>query len=254
MCFSNLAMPSEGPSTPLRVLFGAARKSGNARLRCLLASAYELHVINPRDVPSGQDVAGFMSWLDALPPRSVAGTSAPCSPELIVTAARNGITLIGVLRHPFDLFISNYDVAHQRAARERNTPEDAAFWSRLAGWALDGPEMLEYAQHGFGQEIAWLMSWHEGAAATVRFEQLETDPSRALSDLGPVLGERSAIDIAHAIEICPSENVVVSRPARGRRMSALPSGSWRERLPQDLQDILRGRYAEAVEKLGYDVA
>ena len=236
----------------MRVIFGAPRKSGNARLRCLLASAYELQIVNPRDVPAGQDPSSFTHWLDELPQQSVAGTSGPCSPELKMAAIRNEVTLIGVLRHPFDLFVSNYDVAQQRAARERKSPEDTVFWSQFAGHALDDPKMLDYAEHGFAEEIAWLTGWQQGAAATVRYERLEADPAGALMDLAPALGGRSPDVIAHAVALCPSESHAVSRPGRGRRMGTLASGSWRERLPQTLQEALRALYAPDVERLGYE--
>jgi hypothetical protein len=246
-------MLSETVATAARVLFGAPRKSGNARLRCLLASAYELQIVSPRDVPTGQDPTVFSQWLDEFPRQSVAGTSGPCSPELKMAATRNGIILVGVLRHPFDLFVSNYDIAQQRGARERNSPEDTVFWGQFAGHALDDPEMLDYAVHGFAEEIAWLNGWQEGAAATVRYERLEADPAEALKDLAPALGGRSMDVIAHAVALCPSESHAVSRPVRGRRMGTLASGSWRERLPQTLQETLRARYAPDVERLGYEV-
>jgi hypothetical protein len=236
----------------MRILFGAPRKSGNAQFRCLLATAYGLQPISPRDAPRGADSLGIAAWISGLPEKSVAGTSYECSPE-VVAAKAHGVTLIGILRHPFDLFVSDFDVAQQRATRNKETAGDAAIWKQLSGHTLEDPDILEYASNGFSDEIAWLQSWQQGANAWVRYERLEADPAAVLADLTSLLGELSPSAISHAVAMCPAENLVVSRPERGRRMEALAAGAWRARLPEALWKLLYDRYEQEVRGLGYEV-
>ena len=46
-------------------------------------------------------------------------------------------------------------------------------WQRLAGKALDDPAVMAYLADGFGDEIAWLRSWHDSGQPLVRLERLD---------------------------------------------------------------------------------
>jgi hypothetical protein len=163
------------------------------------------------------------------------------------------VQIVGVIRHPFDLFLSNYDVAQQRAARGREDEEADHAWSILSGEALDGDVAQAYAASGFASELSAFRDWAEAGLA-IRYEDLLADPEAVLRSLTVALGPLSAEPIRHAVSLCPAENVVASRPGRGRRMPALPPGAWRERLPRALLDTLRERYGADVTALGYDAA
>jgi hypothetical protein len=237
----------------MRVLISAPRKTGSALLRCLLASAYGLNILGRRDAPSSTDTAAVSSWLADFPDQSIASVDYPWSTDLAKTTADRGITPVGILRHPFDLFVSNYDVAHQRARRKKVDDEDSKLWPQLAGLELDDPAMLAYARDGFDAEVQWLHGWRDSGAAVVRFEELDAFPAKAFSSLGHQLGALDSAAIDRAVEMCPPESFIVSRPFRGRRMGNLSAGSWRERLPEALKATLRERYAPDVERLGYEV-
>jgi hypothetical protein len=233
----------------MRIVVSAPRKSGGAHLRCLLSMAYDLKA--PSVSAPQSDVAGAISeWLSNLPDRSVSTCDLPYA-VLATAAADADVRLIGVIRHPFDLFVSNFDVAQQRAARGREDTEGDRPWSILAGQELDGDVTREYATGGFGDEIATLRDW-AAAGVAVRYEDLLRDPASALRALAGSLGTLSDDQVEHATVLCPAENVVLSRPGRGRRMPSLPPGAWRDRLPDLLLQTLREKYGGDVTALGYE--
>jgi hypothetical protein len=235
----------------MRILIAAPRKAGNAHLRCLLATSYGLVAADPREAPASSDLQQVDAWLSEFPTGSVVNTDFAYAPELAEAARRHDVTLVSILRHPFDLFVSTHDVAQQRAARDRRGVEAA--WQPLVGTALDDPAVLAYASDGFAQEVRWLTDWHESGEASIRFEQLEQDPAAALAGLSQALRALDASEIARAVALCPADNVVHSRPGRGRRMPPLPAGAWRERLPAATLQLLQERYGETVTRLGYEV-
>jgi hypothetical protein len=235
----------------MRIVISAPRKSGGAHLRCLLSMAYDLKA-PPVSAPEPPDQEGVATWMSELPDRSVSTCDLPLS-MLNAPARDSGVLLIGVIRHPFDLFVSNYDVAQQRAARGRQDVAGGPSWGVLVGADLSGEIAQEYAAHAFAAEVAALREWFASGWA-VRFEDLLGDPASALRSLSPILGPLMDEAIHHAVGLCPPENVVVSRPGQGRRMPALPPGAWRERLPASLVAILQARYSGDVRDLGYDAS
>ena len=237
----------------MRVLIASPRKTGNAQLRCLLASAYGLESIGSRDAPDGSDIAAVESWLEDFPNRGVAHTSFSYSPELAMLLATHGVSAVAVLRHPFDLLVSIHEIAQRRSAKKGRRLQEADPWAPMAGRDLGDPAVLEYAIDGFSNEIAWLKSWHDSGAPFVRFEMLEAAPSQALTQLAAALGDLAGDHIARAVEMCPAENVIWSSPVLGRRMPPVPSGSWRERLPENQLSILRDHYGDDVRHLGYEL-
>jgi hypothetical protein len=219
-----------------------------------------LELISSRDAPEDADFREVASWLGQLPDGSVVNTSFCYTAQLETLATKLGITLVAVLRHPFDLFVSIHEIARQRSERSARSekkergPEVVATWQPLVGKGLDDPGVLSYLREGFADEIAWLREWHGSGVPLLRFELLESDPSRALAGLATRLGPLDEDVIARAVAFCPTESLVRSSPVRGRRMPALPAGVWRERLSDDHIAILRERYSNDVARLGYELA
>ena len=120
----------------MRVVISAPRKSGGAHLRCLLSMAYDLKA-PPVSPPEGKEPAEIAAWIHELPDRSVSTCDLPFS-LLSHPASAASVHLVGIIRHPFDLFVSNFDVAQQRAARGRGSSEEDPAWSVLSGVELDG--------------------------------------------------------------------------------------------------------------------
>jgi len=238
----------------MRVLIAAPRKSGSARLRCLLSFAYGLTSAHSRGVPNQEDIDAIEAWLGALPESSVVSTDFNYSPEVREACTRHAISLVAILRHPFDLLVSTYDVAQQRALSGKPATRDDEMQSQMVGKSLDDPVVLDYARNEFTGEVASLTGWHESGVPVIRFEQIEADPAAALADLAAYLGVVDNANIARAVALCPAGNPVHGRPERGRRMEALPPGAWQERLPEITLDVLRERFTADVRRLGYEVS
>jgi hypothetical protein len=239
----------------MRLLIATPRKSGNAQLRCLLASAYGLELINSRYAPDGSDFAEIAAWLGELPERSVVHTSFRYTPQLKTLATKLGITLVAVLRHPFDLFVTIYDVAQHRADKKEPKAGAAVSWVQLAGREIDHPDVMKYLREGFSEEIDWLREWRASGVPALRFERLEADPFQALSGLTTHLGPVDDDAVEHAVANCPAEKQVRTSPVRGRPtpIPVVPTGAWRERLSDDHVSILRDRYGDDVRQLGYEL-
>ncbi len=235
----------------VRIVISAPRKSGGAQLRCLFSMAYGLKA-PPVSAPTGYEPATIAKWLLDLPEKSVSTCDLPIS-DLAGAASASGIQLIGVIRHPFDLFVSNFDVAQQQAARGREDGEGDHAWSVLSGKGLESDVAQEYAASGFASEVKALRDW-ASQGRIVRYEDVLVDPSAVLTSVSLTLGALTEEQIGHAVSLCPAENVVLSRPGRGRRMPSLPPGSWRERLPANLLHSLRSSYGADVAALGYDAS
>lgn len=238
----------------MRVLIAAPRKSGNTLLRCLLAAAYGLDSVGSRDAPPGDDLSTIENWLGALPDDTVFHTDYDYSRELDALASRHRITLVAIVRHPFDSFVSTFDVAQHRRRKGKHRSEVPEQPGELSGRAIDDERVLAYLAGEFADEIAWLINWHDSGTPIVRLERLETDPAGALTELAAILGPLSTKQIARAVAVCSQANVIYSPPGYGRRMAAVPSGAWRDRLSDAHLAILRDRYVTEVSRLGYEVS
>lgn len=234
----------------MRILISAPRKSGNAQLRCMLGMAYHLRPADLKTPPG--DTAELAAWLANLPGSSTLSTDIACTAVLKGAAESQDVQMVAIIRHPFDLFVSTYDVAQQRAARERADGEETP-WAVMAHREISDPVVLSYAAEGFQHEVDWLSSWQESGCPLVKYERLEADPVAVLGEIASRLTRLSPAEVDHAISLCPAENAVASRPGRGRRMPPLHAGAWRERLPDNLRSILRERYALQTQRLGYDL-
>jgi hypothetical protein len=211
--------------------------------------AYELKAPSA-PAPATDDQATLATWLADLPAQSVSTCDLSLS-ALQAPASNADVHVIGLIRHPYDLFVSNFDVAQQRAARGRADEAADHGWSVLAGEELDSDVVHTYATSGFASEVRALRNWASSGKA-VRYEDLLADPAQVLESLARSLGPLTAEEIGHAVGLCPAENVVASRPGRGRRMPSLPPGAWRERLPATMLATLRATYSADVTVLGYD--
>jgi hypothetical protein len=237
----------------MHVLIASPRKTGNAQLRCLVATAYGLELIGSRDAPDGSDLTTIGPWLEDFPDRGVAHTSFHHSPELLKLLADHGVSVIAVLRHPFDLLVSIHEIAQRRSTKKGRRVRESEPWESLAGRDLGDPIVMEYAIDGFADDIAWLTGWFDSGVPLVRFELLEANPSRALAGLATAFGHLDDDQIERAVGSCPAENLIWSSPVLGRRMPPVPAGAWRERLTDGQLSVLRDRYGDDVLKLGYEL-
>jgi hypothetical protein len=235
----------------MRVLIAAPRKTGNAHLRCLLATAYSLTNADARSVPDDSDLARVDTWLNDLPEDAVAQTDYRFTPGLGALATGHDVTLVGIIRDPRDLYVSTNEGAQRRGGRE-DVGQHPSGGNRLNGQPLASDAALGYLSDGFADEIAWLRSWDDSGMPLVRYEELQANPASVLQELSASLAPLTPEQIAHAVDLCPPGNIVYSHPGRSRRMPEIPPGAWRERLSDAHLAIFRDRYADDVRGLGYE--
>lgn len=234
----------------MKIVIISPPKSGATRLRCLLATLYNLRAIDARDAPTGSDPANVTTWLETLPSDSVTHTELPFDPVLVTSAADVGVTMIAIIRHPFDLFISNREVRNQRdqRANRRSRTRDGADSGNPQRQVVG----TEYTFNSFKADLQILLDWSSGAAVSVRYEDICDHTEVVLSVLVGVLGKLDEAKIARAIMICPSEQRIVSSGNRGVRMTELPPGSWQTQLDEDTRVQLQGLFWQAIVSLGYE--
>lgn len=239
-------MSAEGTDRNAMRIVIAARSGGRAQLGCMLAYLYGLGVGETRIQINGDDA-------DDVPAGTVAATQQPFTPALGEAARRTGIDLVAIVRHPYDLFVSQYLGQQLRGKRSGASSTDPKPAVVLRDRAIDAPEVLGFLEDGFGEQVTWLLGWQGSGAAIVPYERLIEEPAGTLRYLTERIAPVEANRIERAVLVCPAEGPVRSRPGIGRRMPATPPGAWREHLTSAHLAILRARYGDAVRALGYEV-
>lgn len=234
----------------MKIVIICPRKSGANRLRCLLATLYRLRAVDARDAPTGGLPADVAGWLATLPDDSITHTDLPFVPTLLASAAELGVTFITIVRHPFDLFISNREVRSRRDHRayRRSRTRDTTETMNPAHQDSD----LEYPLDSFAADLQSLLDWSFGSAATLRYEDVLDRPDVVLAELTRIFGSQNEAKITRAVELCPAEQRISSSGNRGVRMTELPPGSWQTLLDGATLDQLRGQFRQAIASLGYE--
>jgi len=234
----------------MKVVIVSPPKSGANRLRCLLAAAYGFRVLDARDAPGTSEPAELARWLTSLPDNCVTHTNLSFNEALPARAAELGVTLIAIIRHPFDLFVSNQAVRSNREqrkslrARNRDTTVQEPGFNRE-----DEPRdpLVELAG-----DIQALLDWSDGAMVTLRYEDILECPDAVLAKVSQVIGELNDIQIAHAVKLCPAEQRIVSSSNRGARMAEVAPGTWRDAIDPSTLTQLQSRFELSVVSLGYE--
>ena len=240
-------MTAGGDGEGLRILVAAPRKSGGAQLRCMLAYVYGLGVGDARSKSLNDDAA-------EVPPGMVVATHQAYSPAFAASAIGSDVRLLAVVRHPYDLFTSNYLNAQHRDKRGGAASDEQTPFALLRGRPIDDLTVLGYLEDGFGEQISWLLGWQASGATLVSYERLIADPAQTLRALTEHIAPADDARVERAPLVCPAESLVRSRPGAGRRMPALAPGGWRDHLTEAHLAILRARYGDATRALGYEAS
>lgn len=233
----------------MRIVLISPPKSGASRLRCLLGITYGLRSADSRGAPTSGGPDQIADWLKTLPDDSITHADLRFHPMLPRTAADLGVTVFAIVRHPFDLFISNQDVRsnRERRAKHRRGTRDAA--ENMSSPALTRQrKTLEI----FASDLQALVDWSEAANAAIRFEDILERPEVVLTTISSVSGFLGAGQISHAIELCPATQRIISSGNRGVRMAEVIPGTWLSGIEPSTLTELQNTFASAVIKLGYD--
>lgn len=221
-------------------------KTGNTWLRHLLAGVYRLPQFY---LPPDFDRAS----LDRAGSRWVTHYHIRPNPLLTDWIREERPVVITTIRHPGDVLISLYHHVH----RFRAAALDPEFLRRML---LEGFERTgvttDSGSRPFSADLACSIEWM-GCEGThvVRYEDLRADTTGTLRQLTsrifPATGER----IAAAIEMCELDQMRKMAGDFGGFFREGRLGAWRDELPQETADILRGHepYASQLAALGYSM-
>ena len=234
----------------MKVVIVSPPKSGANRLRCLLAAAYGFRVLDARDAPVSAEPPELAHWLTSLPDHSVTHTSLPFDEALPARAAELSVPLIAIIRHPFDLFVSNQAVRSNRKQRK-------SLRARNRDSSLQEPDFNREDEPRdpvveLAGDVQALLDWSDSAMVTLRYEDILERPDAVLSKVSKVIGELNDIQIAHAVKLCPAEQRIVSSSNRGARMAEIAPGTWRDAIDPSTLTQLQSSFELSVVSLGYE--
>lgn len=237
----------------MRIVIAGPPKSGNVWLKCLLAAAYGLEKVGPREAPAPTPEA-FAAWVGRGRFRDgvVFHRHFDYSPALADAVAAVPARLATILRDPYDAFVSLYFNLQHHAEDPRRLTGGRHL---LIGRPLDHPDVLAYLrQDGFRGHLEKANAWaRSGRSAVVRYEDLHRDPVPTLARLAAALGPIDHGAIAPAVAACTAENMRHRRRGRGRHVRAAVVGDSRHRLGPAHLALFRDRYGDLIRGLGYEV-
>ena len=238
----------------MRLMIAAPRKTGNAQLRCLLASHMDW-----------SSSARAMRQPARISRKSLPGCRS-CPIEVLPTppfaillssnhsAAENGIRLVAVLRHPFDLFVSIYEIAQRRSNKTERQRAVAVPWAHSRVESLTTPRCWHTCETG---SLTKLLGSRDGTKAVSQYcassscKQLRSGRSRNWNlNLDRLMMRRS---YARSRSARP-RTLVRSSPVRAPRACRLYRQAYGEsvyRMTMSL--ILHERYGDDVRQLGYEL-
>lgn len=237
----------------MRIVIAGPPKTGNVWLKCLLAAAYGLEPIGPREAPA-PTLDAFVAWVgrgrfrdDTIFHRHFA-----YSPALADAVTAVPARLATILRDPYDAFVSLYFNLQHHADDPRRLTGGRDL---LIGRPLDHPDVLAYLRRdGFRGHLEQAAAWLRGGrSAVVRYEDLHRDPVAALERLAAALGPVERPAVAAAVAACTAERMRQRKRARGRHVRAAVVGDSRDRLNDDHLALFRDRYGDLIRGLGYEV-
>jgi hypothetical protein len=238
----------------MRILIAAPPKTGNVWLKCLLGSIYDLAWLKDAEVPSRPEPVLFEEWVEqgGFRDGTIFHQHYRYSEEFCRTVEAVPARLVTIIRDPYDAFVSTYFTIQQRAA---NGNLGKSRSTALAGKPLDHPDTFAFLESGgyrgnLRRADEWLQS---GRAVVLRYEELIRDPigalTRATDQIAPAAQER----IASAVEMCSAENMRQQGRAMAKHVRAATVGDSRNYLGEQHLRIFRERYADLIQRLGYEV-
>ncbi|MGI9254077.1 MAG: sulfotransferase domain-containing protein [Thermomicrobiales bacterium] len=168
-----------------------------------------------------------------------------------------GVHLVTIVRDPYDSFLSYYRWVQTRKNEKGTTgaehgddrPRELMF-----GKPIDHPDVLDFLNDGFGTNLKRANQWlHSGHAAIIRYEDLHADPASALISLTTQIEPVSEARIHEALSGCTIGNMLASRPGMAHTLGTGQVGSSKADLLPCHLEIMRDRWGDQIESLGYRV-
>jgi hypothetical protein len=238
----------------MRILIAAPPKTGNVWLKCILGSIYDLEWLKDGEVPPRPEPVLFEEWVErgGFRDGTIFHQHYRCSDEFCHAVEAVSAHLVTIIRNPYDAFVSTYFTIQQRAADQKLGKTRA---SVLAGKSLDHPDTLAFLESGgYRKNLYKAADWlHSGRAVVLRYEELQRDPinhlKRATDHIDPVASEV----IARAVEECSAENMRQRDPELAKHVRTATVGDSKKYLGEEHLAIFRERYADLIQRMGYEV-
>ncbi len=236
----------------MKILVVSQPKTGNVWMRNLLARAYRLADLNEKygdAIP--ETVPAFLEWIGDrdLPDGSIWHQHYFPKPELLKFARRQGLTLVTMLRNPYEAFVSFFFYVNRNPALFRGRPPEA-----LLGRKIDDPEVLEFLAGPYRLHLNMSAQWVEsGASHLVRYEDLLADTAGELARLTDRIQPLDRERVAEAVDHCSAERTRKRGGWKARHIRAASARTWDQHLSDAHLAIFNDRYGDLIRRMGYEV-
>lgn len=239
-------MTTENPPANLRILIVGTPKTGNTWLQHLLATAYNVPILdfcqwgNWKDISRRELGDLNSSWIAKyhLRPRA----------ESFEWARKNNVVLITMVRHPGDVLVSLYHYVQHLAGVTQIDPEAVRFLlsdpqHRNNSSTIPMAEGLEaYVSRKFFHSLNFSIAWlHSGLSYGVRYEGLWSSPVAVLRALTNKIRPISMEAVKEAVDQCRIDRLRdVAATGEGRAFFRTGGvGGWRASLPPEIVELFR---------------
>lgn len=235
----------------MRILIAGSQKAGNVWLKCLLAHAYGLRILDLAETPARPlGLTTLKQWIDegSFEDGTIFHDHYRYSSVLADIIATLPAQIVTILRDPYDSFVSYYFAIQQRQGRGFRR-------DIMLEKPLDHPDVLKYLRDGgYRKAMRLAKGWVEsGRTDVVRYEDLHQDPIGTLTRLAEHLGKIPSNKLEHAVEACSAENMRTMDFVKSGHVRSAKVGDSRDRLNDEHLAVFRENYASLIQSLGYDV-
>lgn len=238
----------------MRIVVASSPKSGNHWIKCLLGAVYDLRWLGGEVKPDLKP-EGIAAWAaaGAFPPGTIFQMHARFTPALADVIAATPAHIVTIVRDPYDVFVSLYHWAQERAERGLGNSKERPRRA-VIGKPIDHPDVLAFLADEFGTNLrraaGWLLS---GRAIPVRYEELHTGPVAALARVTDAIAPVDRARLEDAVETCRAENMRQMNDKLAWHVRAAKVGDSRAKLGEAHLAVFRDRHAAAIRDLGYEV-
>lgn len=239
----------------MRIVVVAPTMAGNRWLACSLGAIHGLTPASPPRERGADEAAPVAAWVagGGFPDGAIVHHPYRFSPGLAEAIGSVPAQAVTVVRDPYDLFLAAYRAA-QAGPRGASAPSRRARRAdAMTGKPIDHPDVLDFLANEFASGLIKTVEWlRSGRAFSVRYEELERDPTDALRRLVERIDPAAVDRIEPAIAAC---GPLVERGRAGARDRRARAAEATSAAPIALTDahlcLFRDRHADLVRELGY---
>ncbi len=236
----------------MRIIVASPAKTGNVWIKNLLAKTYDLTIL--RKVPAITPAALAEHIEKGLfPANSIFHQHFRPVKRFFELADSVGAHLVTTIRHPYDVFISQYYYVQNFS--ELFVPGSQLHF--MIGKPIDHPEIIAYLQRtdrGFGDRILQAVNWLEsGRSIVTRYEDLVADTPLELERISAQIKPVHAKKIGKAVDASRADKMRRKNRTLATHIRKGTSGDWRNHLTAAHLEAINSAHGQLIERLGYPV-